>query len=169
MNLFLIKIKPLAPVIVRIGMSAVFLYFSYCQFTDPSIWTGFIPDPIAAIFGGNAAVVVLLNAWFELVAGLCLLAGFQTRTVSFLLALHLFGIAGTIGISPLGVRDLGLAVATLSITFAGYDMISFDRKFVREAAIEAGAEDEGEFRPVQVPSSQPIRQDQNKQQMPRRI
>ena len=121
-------------------MGAVFMFFSYYQFSDPSAWTGYVPHSITALFGGNATMLVLLNAWFELVAGLSLLAGFQTRIVSLLLALHLFGISATIGISPLGIRDLGLAVATLSIVFAGPDLISIDGKFAKKPAIEAVSE-----------------------------
>jgi len=160
MNRFLTRIQPLAPIIIRLGMGVVFLFFSYYQFSDASAWTGYVPHSVVAIFGGNATMLVLLNAWFELVAGLSLLAGFQTRIVSLLLALHLFGITATIGISPLGVRDLGLAVATLSIVFAGPDMISLDRKFTKKAAIEVGSEP--------VIDAQP-QQDITRPQMPRRI
>lgn len=119
-----------APVLLRLGMGVVFLFFSYYQFNDPSLWTGIVPKEITAIFAGNAIMLVLMNAWFELVAGICLLIGFQVRTVALLLALHLFGIASTIGISPLGIRDFGLSVATLSIFFAGYDMLSLDQYFL---------------------------------------
>ena len=129
--------QPWAPVVVRIGMGIVMLFFSYYQFSDASIWTGFVPHAVVALLGGNAVLLVLLNAWFELVFGLALLAGFQTRTVALLLALHLFGIAGTIGISPLGVRDLGLAAATLSIFLAGSDLISLDRRFAGKPPLDS--------------------------------
>ncbi len=151
MNRFLIRIQPLAPIIIRLGMGVVFLFFSYYQFSDPSVWTGYVPHAVVAILGGNAAMLVLLNAWFELIFGLSLLAGFQTRIVSLLLALHLFGISATIGISPLGIRDLGLAVATLSIVFAGPDSISLDRKFAKKEPIEVGDEE------TEKPISMPIR------------
>lgn len=110
-------------------MAAVFLCFSYYQFSNPSIWTDFVPTWVAALVAGNAVLLVLLNAWFELVAGLCLLFGFQTRTVALLLSLHLFFIAGSIGLNSLGVRDFGLAIATLSIFFNGFDRISLDAMF----------------------------------------
>ena len=134
---------------IRIGMGVVLLFFSYYQFSDPSAWTGYVPHSITALSGGNATMLVLMNAWFELIFGLSLLAGLQTRIVSLLLALHLFGITATIGISPLGIRDFGLAVATLSIVFAGPDLISLDRKFARKAAIEVS--DEMATEPVSVP------------------
>jgi uncharacterized membrane protein YphA (DoxX/SURF4 family) len=164
MNRFLTRIQPLAPIIIRLGMGVVFLFFSYYQFSDASAWTGYVPHAVVALFGGNATMLVLLNAWFELIAGLSLLAGFQTRIVSLLLALHLFGITATIGISPLGVRDLGLAVATLSIAFAGPDTISIDKKFAKKANIEMTDEP-----PFTQTDQLPIRSDQARPSLPRRI
>ena len=123
------KMRPYAPVVVRVGMSLIFLMFSWFQFSNPSMWTGFVPSGVSGIVGGNAALLVLLNAWFELIFGLALLAGLQVRAAALLLAAHLLGIAVTIGFSPLGVRDLGLAVATLSIFFAGPDIWSVDSRF----------------------------------------
>ncbi|MDB5238852.1 MAG: DoxX family protein [Candidatus Parcubacteria bacterium] len=124
------RLTAYAPVVVRIGMSLVFFYFSFSQFSDPSAWTGYVPQGVVALFGGNAVLLVLLNAWFELIFGLALFVGFQTRIAALLLALHLVGIAATIGISPVGVRDIGLAAATFSIFCAGADMLSLDRKFL---------------------------------------
>lgn len=131
MNNLISRIQPYAPVVTRIGLSLVFLTFSYFQFSDPSMWTGYVPEGVTSLFGGNAVLLVLLNAWFELVFGLALLAGLQVRTTAILLAGHLLGIAATIGFSPLGVRDLGLAVATLSIFFAGPDLWSIDRRLLK--------------------------------------
>ncbi len=114
---------------MRIGLSLVFLCFAYFQFSNPMQWTGFVPKAVSGVFGMSSVVLVMLNAWFELVAGLALITGFQTRIVSLLLALHLFGIAATIGFSPLGVRDIGLSIATLSIFLAGADFLTLDAWF----------------------------------------
>ncbi|MGC9605148.1 MAG: DoxX family protein [Minisyncoccia bacterium] len=135
-NLFS-KIQPYGAVILRLGMGLVFVCFSYYQFRNPSMWTSFVPQSVSGLLGGNATMLVLLNAWFELVAGLMLIAGFQVRTVSLLLAAHLFGIAGTIGISPLGVRDLGLSIATFSVFLAGPDIWSLDRYFLNKVDMKA--------------------------------
>jgi uncharacterized membrane protein YphA (DoxX/SURF4 family) len=129
MTNFLSRIQPYGAVILRLGMGLVFICFSYYQFSNPSMWTGFVPKAVSSLFGGNSTMLVLLNAWFELIAGLALIVGVQVRTVSLLLAVHLFGIAGTIGISPLGVRDLGLSIATFSVFLAGPDVWSLDRYF----------------------------------------
>ena len=129
------KYSAYAPVIVRIALGILFVWFSILQFTNPPMWTGFVPQFVANLLG-DAHLVVIINAWFELVAGLMLIAGFQTRIVSLLLALHLFGIAGSIGLKPLGLRDLALSFATLSITFAGADVWTLDRWFVRKNSIQ---------------------------------
>lgn len=116
------------PVLLRIGMSLVFLWFGTNQFMQTSSWTGIVPEWAGGVFG-SATTVVLLNAWFEVVAGILLLVGFHTRIIALLLGLHLIGIASGFGLSAIGVRDWGLCLATLSIFFNGYDMWCVDRKF----------------------------------------
>lgn len=116
------------PAIVRIGMSLVFLWFGVNQWLHPSMWMGLVPHWISAIV--SASVVVHTNGLFEILAGLCLLVGFQIRIVAILLCLHLIGIASTFGLSATGVRDFGLAIATLSIFFTGMDVWSVDTKFL---------------------------------------
>jgi len=120
------KYSKYAPAMVRIGMSLVFLWFGWNQLTNTEMWLGVVPESIANFVG--AKLVVLLNGWFEIVAGLCLLVGFQTRVVALLLALHLFGIAFSFGWHPIGIRDFGLAIATLSIFFAGADVCCWERR-----------------------------------------
>ena len=116
------------PVLLRIAMSLVFLWFGANQFLHTPMWTGVVPDWVASLTG-SATMVVCLNAWFEIVAGLLLLVGFHTRIVALLLGLHLIGIAGGFGLSAIGVRDWGLCLATLSVFFNGYDMWCVDRRF----------------------------------------
>ena len=123
------KYSNFAPIIVRMAMSLVFIWFGYSQLTNPSMWTSYVPDFAVNLFGGKAVLVVLLNGWFELVAGFTLIFGIQVRIASFLLGAHLFLISLSLGFSALAVRDFGLAIATLSIIFAGPDLLTFDRKW----------------------------------------
>lgn len=125
------RITFLAPIIVRIGMALVFLWFGWNQIMNPSLWTGYVPGSVASLLNGNSTLLVLLNGWFEIVAGAALLVGLQVRLVSLLLGLHLIAISSSLGISAIGVRDIGLSLATLSIFFAGPDRISLDWKFLR--------------------------------------
>jgi uncharacterized membrane protein YphA (DoxX/SURF4 family) len=126
-----------APVIVRIGMSLVFLWFGTNQLMHPTMWAGVVPAWVSAMTPGGASTVVHINGWFEIVAGLCLVVGFQVRLVALLLGLHLLGIASSFGVnSPIGVRDFGLTIATLSIFFAGADVWSVDKKMMRQTETE---------------------------------
>ncbi|MEN9625918.1 MAG: hypothetical protein RL557_246 [archaeon] len=116
--------KPL----LRIALSFVFLYFGYQQITEPVAWTGFVPSHVL-LFGITAYQVVIINALLELSFGLLLLIGLYTRFVSFILALHLFGIAFSLGFNDLGVRDFGLACATLAVFLQGSDRWCLDEKW----------------------------------------
>ena len=121
--------KNVGQIILRITLSLVFLYFSLNQLIDPSYWLGFVPN-YALHFGLTAKMLVIGNGIFELIFGLMLLSGTYTRIAALLLSLHLIGIASTIGFGdPTGIRDLGLALATLSIVFFGKDNWCLDNKF----------------------------------------
>ena len=113
---------------LRIVMSLIFLYFGYQQITSPESWTGFIPSAFL-IFGLTANKLVIANSIIELCLGTLMLIGLYTRLSSFILALHLFGIAFSIGFNPLGIRDFGLAVATLIVFLNGVDKFCLDKKF----------------------------------------
>ena len=112
-----------APVVVRIGMSLVFLWFGTQQLLNPEQWIGFVPPLASSIAPLNT--IVLVNGLTEVILGLALIVGFQVRIASLLLAIHLFGITFFMGLTPVGVRDFGLSVATLSIFLHGKDTWSF--------------------------------------------
>ncbi len=133
------KLSKYAPAIVRIGMGLVFIYFGTNQLMHPSSWTGFVPVAIPSLLGMSTIKFVLMNGWFEIVAGCCLLVGFQVRAVGLLLGLHLIGISLSIGFTALGVRDLGLSAATISIFFAGADAWCVDGWFAKRIEAEAVA------------------------------
>ena len=124
------SLKRFSKPLIRIVMSMVFLYFGYQQITSPVEWSGFVPD-FALSFGLSATSIVIMNSLLELSLGTLLLLGLFTRFSSVILALHLFGIAFSLGFSDLGVRDFGLAIATLTIFLNGADDFCLDRKFKR--------------------------------------
>jgi len=123
--------KELAPIILRVSLSLVFLYFSISQLSDPGSWSGFVPNAFV-VSGISANNLVIANGFMELVLGLFLLTGLYVRFSSLILAIHLFGIAFSIGFSPLGVRDFGLAFATLALFFWGADKYTLDYKFSKK-------------------------------------
>lgn len=110
-----------APVVLRFAMCAVFLYFGISQLTSTSLWTGLVPEWLTNATGLSASAFVTINGIFEIVASVLLLLGALVRPIAFLLFLHLFGIAWTLGFNPLGVRDFGLAFATLAVAVYGND------------------------------------------------
>ena len=124
MNLFLERIKPYGPSVLRIGMAIVILWFSTQQFINSSYWTAYVPDSIVSLTGLSAVALVHVNAVFELVFGVMLLFGIYVRLSALLLALHLFDIMYVVGYSEIGMRDFGLAVATLSVFMSGPDLLA---------------------------------------------
>lgn len=118
------KYSKYAPVVTRIGLGLVFLYVGISQLINTEMWTGFVPGFLAS----NASVIVKLNGLFEILSSIMLLVGIKTRIISLLLGLHLLGITLSIGLSPLGVRDFGLSMATLSIFLNGADWLCLERK-----------------------------------------
>ena len=114
--------------VLRYGLSVVFLWFSFEQFLHNQTWTAYIPDSIVAMTHLSANVLVFCNAVFELVFGLMLVFGVQVRLAALLLALHLFDIMYVVGYGEIGVRDFGLALATLVIFMNGPDELAFRPK-----------------------------------------
>lgn len=120
--------KPL----LRIAMSLIFLYFGFQQITNTLEWTGFVPNMMLSS-GISASKLVIANAILELTLGALLLLGVFVQAVSLILALNLFFIAFSIGMNPLGIRDFGLAVATLTIFFNKSDWLCLEKskKFIK--------------------------------------
>jgi uncharacterized membrane protein YphA (DoxX/SURF4 family) len=119
------KLKISAPTFLRICMSLVILWFGIQQVTDAPSWLAYLPSwttnlPI------SQTTIVYLNGTFEIIFGLFLLIGFYTRIVALILALHLLDIAYTVGYDAIGIRDLGLALSTLTVFLNGADAFSFD-------------------------------------------
>lgn len=118
--------------IARIGLSFVLFWFGTSQLSHPSFWVGFVPSDVAALIPFSLEQFVLVNGAGELVLGTLVLLGLYTRIVAALSALHLAAIAFSLGLTPEGVRDWGLAAAFLSLAFTGAERFSLDRLFARK-------------------------------------
>ena len=118
-----------APTLLRVGMSLVFIWFGSQQLHDASAWVSYIPTSIISLSHLSALTLVYFNGAFEVVFGLSLLFGFFTRVSALLLALHMFDIMYVVGYNEIGIRDFGLAIATLAVFLYGVDKYSLDRKF----------------------------------------
>lgn len=116
----------LAPIVLRIGLALVFLWFGYSQVTDQVQWTAYVPDSIVEISGLKVETLVFLNGLFELIFGAALLVGFWTRTAALLLTLHMLEITYIVGFDATGVRDFGISIATFAVFLYGRDRLSVD-------------------------------------------
>ncbi len=116
--------------ILRVGLALVFFWFGVQQLIDPSAWTGFVPSFASSII--PAGILVALNGLMELSLGALLLFGVYTRFAAVILGLHMLGIAASIGWSPIGIRDFGLAISTIAIAFLEPDAFSLDTYFEKK-------------------------------------
>jgi len=114
--------------ILRYAMAAVILWFSVQQFLHNGQWTAYVPDSMVALMHLSANTLVFFNAAFELVFGIMLVFGWQTRLAALLLGLHLLDIMWVVGYGEIGVRDFGLAIATLVVFMNGPDLLCIQQK-----------------------------------------
>lgn len=121
-----ITAKEIAPIILRIGIALVFLWFGSQQLLNTGMWLKLIPEWILSMSGLAAATIVHFNGAFELVFGIALLIGFQSRIAATLLGLHLISITLDVGYGAVGVRDFGLCMATIALAFYGATRLSID-------------------------------------------
>lgn len=120
------KLKLYSPTVLRIGISLIILWFGSQQLQNPQAWTYNIPDYMTNFTGLNAGLIIILNGSFEIIFGTALLLGLQTRLCAFILTVHMFGIIGTVGYNPTGIRDLGLAFGLLAVFMHGASPFSLD-------------------------------------------
>ena len=121
------KLKLFSPVLLRVGIAAVFIWFGISQLQDARSWVDYVPQFIVSISFMSATTLVHLNGIFEVVFGAALLLGFFTRFAAFFLALHILDIMFIVGWNAIGVRDFGLAVATIAVWLNGSDFLALDR------------------------------------------
>jgi uncharacterized membrane protein YphA (DoxX/SURF4 family) len=127
--MFFEKAKEYAPSVVRISLALVFLWFSINQLVYVNDFVGLIPNFLVDSTGYSPAVFVMLNAFIEFVLGMFLLIGIHVRFSSLILGLHLIGIAFAVGYGAIMIRDLGLALVTLSIFLQGKDKLCLEKEY----------------------------------------
>jgi len=124
-----------APVVLRFGLVAVFLWFSSAQLLEPVAWVGMIPAWATGFMGIPVEIFVILNGLAELLLALMLAFGVYARVVAALLALHLLTIVLAVGWNDVGARDFGLMLAALSVALHGPDKWTWDFVRVRPASL----------------------------------
>lgn len=108
------QLSSYAPFVLRIGLGATILWFGVSQLLNPEGWTIWVPAWTAA-FGFSPLVVVYLNGAFETALSILLILNFFVRPIAFVLFLHMLVLVFEIGLSPIGVRDFGLAAGFLAL------------------------------------------------------
>lgn len=121
--------------VLRYGLAIVFLWFGFSQLHNPFQWTTFLPDWVS-LLPISQTNFVMFNGLFEVVGAFLLLVGAYTRIVALLLGLHLLAIATSIGITSTGVRDFGLAIASLALAGVGAGLFSIDALSYKEELVE---------------------------------
>jgi len=125
------RAEHLAPVVLRFGLVALFIWFGLSQLTAPGAWVSWVPEWPTTLLGLTPTAVVLLNGTFETIFGVALAVGFYTRWAALLLSLHLFFLAYEIGYNDIGVRDFVLAVSVLALSLFGPDEYTLDKRVNR--------------------------------------
>ncbi len=108
-----------APLVLRIGLGFVFIWFGFSGITNPSMWVGMVPE-WTAVFG-PAATLVVIHGIVELIGGIMLCAGWYVRPVGIILLLSLLQTLTILSFGPIMVRDIGLALALFSSILYGND------------------------------------------------
>jgi uncharacterized membrane protein YphA (DoxX/SURF4 family) len=115
-----------APIVLRLAMASVFLWFGINQLVDTEYFEGYVPEWAHAIAPVN--LIVISNGIFETIFGLLLLTGLFTRVAAVILGLHLLGITFELGYNEIGVRDWGLALGTFAVALYGPDRWTVDNR-----------------------------------------
>lgn len=102
--------------VLRLGLATVFLWFGFSQLMDGINWVSWVPEWAVSLLHLPPAIIVLLNGLFEVALGTLLAINVWVRFVTLALCLHLFVITIEIGVTPVGVRDFGLTMATLALS-----------------------------------------------------
>ncbi len=116
--------KTLGLLLLRVGLGGVFLWFGIDKFIHPGIWVHYIPSWFPMLI--PVSIFVLLMGIVETLVGLMLLAGFYTRIAAVIAALMLIPIMMSLGYNEIGVRDFGLFLLALGLSFLGAGELSID-------------------------------------------
>ena len=136
MNYLVSKIKPwkfkeYAPILVRYGVSIVFLLFGIDQILNPQNWFSWTPR-LAETLYSNVDTFWFVNGIFDLAVGVLLILGLFTRVISVLAIFHLVGVIFSLGYNDISIRDFGLLLAAISILLHGADKLCLHRKIFRK-------------------------------------
>src|SRR3989338_560307 len=124
--------KHLAPLVVRLGLGLVFLWFGFTQLFDGDTFLGYLPDFATKIIPLAPLTIISLNGAFDAIFGFLLLIGLFTRFTAAIVSLHLLIVALGLGYNDVAVRDLGLMLMTFSVFINGPDQWTVDVRILEK-------------------------------------
>lgn len=115
--------------VLRLGVAAVFIDFGVGKLIDPVSWSMFVPPSVVQSLGEGLTVgrILQIQGVVEILIGVHLMAGLQTRWAAGLATAMLAVIILVVGWTPIGVRDLGLMAASMALVFCGSGSLSLDQ------------------------------------------
>lgn len=108
------------------GLSLLFLWFGFSQLLNAGAWVSWVPQWAPSLLHVGVDDVVILNGSFEVIAGAFLAIGIWARLTALVLAMHMMLIVFEIGLSAIGMRDLAIGFATLSLAATKIDPLTLD-------------------------------------------
>jgi uncharacterized membrane protein YphA (DoxX/SURF4 family) len=118
--------------ILKVGLGIVFIYFGVNQIMNPEMWVDLLPSFLNNLNFFQPESLIFLNGTFDILVGFCLILGLFLKIISLLAFLHLISIfIFSLGFTQSGIRDFGLALASLSLFFSEDDKFSLSR-FLRQ-------------------------------------
>jgi len=106
-----LNLKP--DVVLRIGLSFVFLWFGINQSIDPSRFLGYLPEMLLNLrFAGT---LVIVNGVIDLLEGIFFAWGKYVQVTSIVAFVHLLAITVSVGYNDIMVRDVGLLFAIAAL------------------------------------------------------
>ncbi len=113
-----------SPLVLRLGLAFVFVWFGWSGIFNTELWTGLVPAWTGDI--APAATLVKIHGLVELTFGLLLAFGVYTRLSAFILCVSLVHTTFLLS-GPTMVRDIGLSIALLSVVFSAENVYTEKR------------------------------------------
>lgn len=121
--------KEYAPVVLRIGVSLLMLWFGFTNILSPNTLVGYLSPSFTNILPVSPLTFMIINGIVEILFGLALLLGCLTRTAALLTSLHILGIAINLGYNDIAIRDYALAIAAFAVFLHGADKLCLYKKW----------------------------------------
>jgi uncharacterized membrane protein YphA (DoxX/SURF4 family) len=126
------RMAPWRPLVGRLALGGVLLYFGVGEMWSPAQWMGYIPQPLHFL---PAIPLLLAHGYLLFAVGGLLLLGAWTRPMSWLsvalLASIVAGLMVNGGGTSLYVRDLGLTALALVLALEPQPGYGLDSLFAR--------------------------------------